>query len=125
MSTTSRLDSLSVLAILDCFWAGLPVVCTVGDTLADEIERDDLGETVPQRDPEAVAAAILRVLRNGKPSYAERIARAAERYRWSRVAEPLVRQLAIPASADAGAPFRAVGPRTPCERPGTRRREPY
>ena len=87
--------------VLDCFWAGLPVVCTVGDTLAEEIRRSDLGVVVPQRDPEAVAAAILRVLRNEKHSYAERIGSVAERYRWSRVAEPLVRQLTIPVPADA------------------------
>jgi glycosyltransferase involved in cell wall biosynthesis len=79
--------------VLDCFWAGLPVVCTGGDTLADEVERNDLGVTVPERDPEAVAGALLRVLRNGKKSYEERIHRVAAGYRWSRVAEPLILQL--------------------------------
>jgi glycosyltransferase involved in cell wall biosynthesis len=93
--------------ILDCFWAGLPVVCTAGDTLAEEIERNDLGVTVPQRDPEAVAAALLRVLRTGRASYEERIRNVAERYRWSRVAEPLIRQLEAPAPTEGhNAPHR-------------------
>ena len=30
--------------LLDCLWAGLPVVCTRGDELAERIEREGLGE---------------------------------------------------------------------------------
>src|SRR6185503_10968946 len=33
--------------LLDCFWAGLPIVCTRGDELADRVERERLGEAVP------------------------------------------------------------------------------
>jgi glycosyltransferase involved in cell wall biosynthesis len=95
--------------LLDCFWAGLPVICTGGDTLAEEVDRHQVGMTVPQRDPDAVAAALLAVLRNGKPSYAERIARVAERYRWSRVAEPLVGQL----TGSAPVVERRTAPRRP------------
>ena len=29
--------------LLDCFWSGLPVVCTEGDDLADRVAREDLG----------------------------------------------------------------------------------
>jgi glycosyltransferase involved in cell wall biosynthesis len=76
---------------LDCFWAGLPVVSSGGDAFAEEIEREDLGAVASQGDPEAVARAIERVLDRGRQSYAEALGRAAERYRWDRAAEALIR----------------------------------
>jgi glycosyltransferase involved in cell wall biosynthesis len=77
--------------LLDCFWAGLPIVCTRGDELAERIERDDLGTTAPQRDPEALAAALEQVLTRGRAAYAPQLAATADAFRWSRVAAPLVR----------------------------------
>jgi glycosyltransferase involved in cell wall biosynthesis len=77
--------------LLDCFWAGLPPVCTEGDELADRIERDGLGVTVPEADPEAVASGLATVLERGKDAYAEGLRRAAEGYAWPAVTEPLVR----------------------------------
>jgi glycosyltransferase involved in cell wall biosynthesis len=76
---------------LDCFWAGLPVVCTRGEVLADRIARDDLGATVPERDPEALAAALERVLDRGRDAYAARLGVVADELRWSRSTAPLVR----------------------------------
>jgi glycosyltransferase involved in cell wall biosynthesis len=76
--------------LLDCFWAGLPVVCTGGDALAQEIDRRDLGVVVRQKDAEGVAAGLLQVLQNGKTSYEARLRETAQSYRWSQVAEPLV-----------------------------------
>jgi glycosyltransferase involved in cell wall biosynthesis len=76
--------------LLDCFWTGLPVVCTRGDELAERIERDGLGTAVPERDPAALAAALEAVLERGRDSYADAIARAAGDYAWSRVIGPLV-----------------------------------
>jgi glycosyltransferase involved in cell wall biosynthesis len=77
--------------VLDCFWAGLPIVCTGGDELSERIERDDLGVTVPQNDPDAVASGLETVLDTGKGPYSEGLRQAAERYAWPVVAEPLVR----------------------------------
>lgn len=77
--------------LLDCFWAGLPVVCTAGDDLAGQVQRDGLGEAVPQQDPAAVAAGLERVLERGRQAFAPALARAAEDASWRRVAEPLVR----------------------------------
>jgi glycosyltransferase involved in cell wall biosynthesis len=77
--------------VIDCFWAGLPVVITEGDMLADVIERDDLGAVAPQADPAGVASALEQVLERGRRSYAPALERAADRYRWSNVGEPLVR----------------------------------
>ena len=36
--------------MLDCFWSGLPVVCSAGDALAERVERDDLGAVAPPGD---------------------------------------------------------------------------
>jgi glycosyltransferase involved in cell wall biosynthesis len=82
--------------VLDCFWAGLPIVCTEGDALADRIESDDLGATVPAGDAAAGATALERVLDRGRGSYADALRRAAGDYTWPRVAEPLVRWIEAP-----------------------------
>ena len=75
--------------VLDCFWAGLPVVCSEGDELAELIARHELGATVGPGDAGAVADAIVAVLERGRDAYRDRLARTAEEYTWSRVAEPL------------------------------------
>ncbi|HET6551144.1 MAG TPA: glycosyltransferase, partial [Solirubrobacter sp.] len=56
--------------LLDCFWAGLPVVCTEGDELAGRVARERLGATAPAGDDAAVAAALERVLEAGRDAYA-------------------------------------------------------
>ena len=75
--------------ILDCFWAGLPAVVTSGDELAARVERDDLGAVARPGDVEGLARGIEVVLDRGKDHYADRLARAAEDYRWEAVTEPL------------------------------------
>lgn len=82
--------------LLDCFWAGLPVVCTGGDELAARVERDELGATVPPADPDAVAAALERVLERGRAAYAQRLATVSRELSWPRVAAPLLRWLREP-----------------------------
>jgi glycosyltransferase involved in cell wall biosynthesis len=77
--------------LLDCLWAGLPVVCTRGDELAERVEREDLGAAVAPEDPAALADALAQVLDRGRAAYADRLAAAAAELRWSRVAEPLAR----------------------------------
>jgi glycosyltransferase involved in cell wall biosynthesis len=82
--------------LLDCFWAGLPVVCTAGDDLAERVAREDLGAVAPPGDVEALSAALERVLERGRGSYAPALAAAAERQSWQRVVEPLARWIADP-----------------------------
>lgn len=76
--------------LLDCFWAGLPIVCTRGDELSDMVERQGLGATVDQGDPEQLAEALDRVLARGRTAYARGLRGAAERHAWPVVAAPLV-----------------------------------
>jgi glycosyltransferase involved in cell wall biosynthesis len=79
--------------LLDCFWAGLPVICTRGDSLADQIEHAGAGITVPPGDVSALAEAIetLIVDRGRRQELADGSRAIARTLTWSRVAEPLVR----------------------------------
>src|SRR6185436_5397570 len=97
--------------LLDCLWAGLPVVCTRGDELAERISREGLGEAVPVGDPGALAAGLARVLDAGRAAYSERLAAAAGELRWSRVAEPLA------ALVRADGPGSSLGERAGRRRP--------
>lgn len=102
--------------VLDCLWAGLPVVSTSGDWLGERIERDGLGATSPPREVEALAAAVEHVLDAGRASFAEPIARVAAEYRWPRVAAPLVRWAGLPGEVrTVGDAPGAAGP-TPAHR---------
>jgi glycosyltransferase involved in cell wall biosynthesis len=82
--------------LLDCFWAGLPVVCTTGDDLAERVEREGLGAVAPPGDGPALSAALERVLERGREFYAPGLRAAAERQTWRRVAEPLARWISRP-----------------------------
>ena len=96
--------------LLDCFWAGLPVVCTQGDDLGELVEREGAGAAVPQQDPAATAAALERVLTRGRAAHEPAMERLGTTFAWPRVAEPLAR-------------FASLG-RAPARRPGFLRRRP-
>ena len=78
--------------LMDCLWAGLPVVATRGDVLGEELGRRGLGKLVTAGDEEAIAAAILELLDTPdlKEESAPRFAAAAADYRWQDVAKPLI-----------------------------------
>jgi glycosyltransferase involved in cell wall biosynthesis len=77
--------------LLDCFWAGVPIVCSRGDELAELVERDGLGASVAPRDSTAAAAAIVAVLERGRGAYRVALAQAAEDHSWATAAAPLIR----------------------------------
>lgn len=103
--------------LLDCFWAGLPVVCTAGDDLGDRVERDGLGATAPAGDVDALAAALERVLERGREPYRDALAGAAAELAWTRAAAPLVRW-----ATAAGPPPPRLGRAAYGHRPGQRLR---
>jgi glycosyltransferase involved in cell wall biosynthesis len=77
--------------VLDYLWAGLPVVGTRGDALADLVEREGLGRTVAPGDAEGFAAACRELLESSAHAAArERIAAVAPGLRWEAAARPLV-----------------------------------
>ena len=101
--------------LLDAVWAGLPVVCTEGDTLAEQVEAHGLGAVVAASDPDAVAEALVR-LREPRCYAAARLALGAlaPASTWERVAGPLIEFCRHPALAPdrtRPVPTTAAGPR--------------
>jgi hypothetical protein len=77
--------------VLDSVWAGLPLIVTAGDAMAEWIEAGGMGLSVPPGDVEAMAAAIRKMLAAGKESFAPRFERFRQALRWDKVVEPLER----------------------------------
>ncbi len=77
--------------LLDYVWAGLPMVLTGGDELADRFGRAGLAEIVAPGDPAALAAAIERTLdeTGGPARRAAAFAAMRASLAWSRAVEPL------------------------------------
>lgn len=90
--------------ILDYLWAGLPVVTTSGDSLAELVQREDMGIVVAPGDVASIASAILELALNveRRKLLAEHALRVAERFRWSRVVGPLTAFCDAPRRALSG-----------------------
>jgi hypothetical protein len=106
LGVSAHLDTLEAryafrARLLDCFWAGLPVVTTTGDALADIVEREGLGRTVPCGDADAFAEAVAALLddEGERERRRQAIAAVAARFTWPAVAAPLKRLLAEPRDA--------------------------
>jgi GT2 family glycosyltransferase/glycosyltransferase involved in cell wall biosynthesis len=109
--------------LLDCFWAGLPLVCTRGDALADLVEREGLGRVVPPGDEAAVAAALLALLDQPdlRATLAPSFARVAATLTWDRAVAPLAAYCRAPRRAPDRTPAAAPPPRpeaAPARTPG-------
>jgi GT2 family glycosyltransferase/glycosyltransferase involved in cell wall biosynthesis len=78
--------------ILDYLWAGLPVVATGGDALAELITSEGLGLTVAPGDIDGLEAALFRILDDEEfaRSCRQNMARVAPRLTWSQVLQPLI-----------------------------------
>jgi glycosyltransferase involved in cell wall biosynthesis len=87
--------------ILDYLWAGLPMVVTEGDSFAELVEREELGIVVPERDAEALAAAITTVLFDERQAarFRENVLAVRERFEWGNTLAPLVSFVADPRHA--------------------------
>jgi glycosyltransferase involved in cell wall biosynthesis len=97
LGVTAHLDHLEArfsfrTRVLDYIWAGLPVVGTRGDALAELVERENLGRTVEPGDVEGFAAACRELLddERARAAVCERIASVAPSLRWDVAARPLV-----------------------------------
>jgi glycosyltransferase involved in cell wall biosynthesis len=79
--------------LLDCFWAGRPVITTGGDELSSQVRHHGAGTVVRPGDAEALAAAIIDLHDDGERRAAAGAAASAlgQRYRWDRVFTPLER----------------------------------
>jgi glycosyltransferase involved in cell wall biosynthesis len=94
--------------VLDYLWAGLPVLATEGDSMADLVAAEDLGAVVPYGDVEAVATTLVALAKDAErlAGCRRRVQAVAGRFRWDRVAQPLLDYLAAPwSAADRGLPL--------------------
>jgi len=78
--------------VLDYLWAGLPVVTTAGDALADLVAAEQLGLTVPPGDTVALEAALFRLLDDSAfaADCRSRVAAVAPRFAWPEAVRPLI-----------------------------------
>jgi len=83
--------------VLDYIWAGLPMVLTGGDVLADEVVSAGAGLAVQPGDDAAMEEAIARLLHH--PPSRERFAALAEGHTWERSVAPLLQFCLEPRSA--------------------------
>jgi glycosyltransferase involved in cell wall biosynthesis len=101
--------------VLDYLWAGLPILCTSGDVVAELVAAEDLGVVVPAGDVEAATGALV-TLAGASPqkraSRRRRLADAARGRRWDAVVTPLVAFCAEPRLA----PDRRVAENVPQRR---------
>jgi len=82
------------LTLIEAMFGGMPLVTTATCGMKDVIEHERNGLLVPLRSPDAIVAAVERLLedsalraRLGQAARAE----AVEKYNWQRVAEPVRR----------------------------------
>lgn len=87
--------------LLDHLWAGLPSLVSRGGALSDLVASEGLGLVVEPEEVAGVAAALERLATDGDLRRACRSAAqlAADRFRWSRVAAPLLAYCAAPEPA--------------------------
>ena len=78
--------------VLDYIWAGLPMVLTRGDSMAELVERRDLGQTVDPEDSAGFAAACAELLDDADRlgATARRVRELAPSFHWEEAARPLI-----------------------------------
>jgi hypothetical protein len=87
--------------ILDYIWAGLPIVASQGDSMAEFIQSYGLGSLVPPQDVDQLTGVLWELLdkpdlrRTYQPGFVE----AARQLTWDRVTEPLIRFCRQPCTA--------------------------
>lgn len=84
--------------VLDYLWAGLPLVTTEGDSMAELAVNRGLGVVTRYGEVDDWVAGLTRLLDDGpyRQAAVDSVRAVAEEFRWSRVAEPLQRYCAAP-----------------------------
>lgn len=97
--------------ILDYLWAGLPILATRGDAMADLIEAEGLGSTLAAGDVEGWSRALRRMEHetSWREACAERVRRVAPRFHWERAIAPLRAFCEAPYATPRGAPPIVLG----------------
>jgi glycosyltransferase involved in cell wall biosynthesis len=92
--------------LLDCVWAGLPIVCTEGDVMSEMVARRGFGMVVPAGDAAALAGAIERIStdRDFAAGCRQHIFENRRLFDWNDAVKPLVRFCAQPRVTHIAAP---------------------
>jgi glycosyltransferase involved in cell wall biosynthesis len=92
----------------DYIWARLPILCTEGDVLAEQVAKRGWGIALPEADEEAVYQALVRVAEDDKflAKCRANLAAAGPEMTWEAAFEPIVRFL-----GRDGGPKPVVAPR--------------
>jgi len=97
VGVTTHLDHLETAfsfrtRVLDYLWAGVPIVATTGDTLADLVEKRAVGITVPPGDVAALEHALFTLLTDvdRAESCRRNAADVVPELQWPRVVRPLL-----------------------------------
>jgi glycosyltransferase involved in cell wall biosynthesis len=86
--------------ILDYLWAGLPILTTRGDSMADVVAANDLGAVCLDGDVDSVAAALQDLAdAERRRGCRARSAEVARQYLWSETVAPLAEFCANPRQA--------------------------
>lgn len=78
--------------LLDYIWAGLPMVVSEGDALAEVVAREGLGHVVEIGDAEGFARALLSLANQpeARSAYAPAFERVRQAFVWPEVLKPLI-----------------------------------
>lgn len=92
--------------LLDCVWAGLPIVCTEGDVMAEMVAQHGFGIVVPAGDAEALAGAIEHISTDAEfaASCRARIVEDRRLFNWDDAVKPLARFCDQPRLTHVAAP---------------------
>ncbi len=92
--------------MLDCFWAGLPVVTTRGDSLSELVAERDLGRVVDFEDVDGWVSAIEALLDDddARTTASRNAAATREELAWPRVVATLARLVAVPGDKTSRSP---------------------
>lgn len=90
-SRTLESHLTSQIHLLDCLWAGLPVVSTEGNPLSDLIAQRGLGRAVPPGRSDLMAQALLEMLADEtlRDRTAEHSQAVCREMAWTRCVEPI------------------------------------
>jgi GT2 family glycosyltransferase/glycosyltransferase involved in cell wall biosynthesis len=77
--------------LMDCLWAGLPIISTEGDPISDMIATNALGRTVPPGRPDLIAQAVIEMLADNdlRSRISGLLQPLRSKYSWAEVVRPI------------------------------------
>jgi glycosyltransferase involved in cell wall biosynthesis len=97
--------------LLDCIWAGLPIVTSAGESIAEIVSERRLGRVVACGDVDAYARAIADVIDAGRDVFADSFRATRPQFEWAEVVDVLD-SLLEPSGAYGGRKPSRLGPAT-------------